>query len=84
MYNNIGKRDILIFPKFDNIDIINKVRDKYDKLADLVDPHITLAFPFNDEISNNDLINRLSSLLENYSPFKVTFKGVYQSITIFY
>lgn len=84
MYNNIGKRDILIFPKFDNIDIINKVRDKYDKLADLVNPHITLAFPFNDEISNNDLINRLSSLLENYFPFKVTFKGVYQSITIFY
>ena len=76
MYNNIGKRDILIFPKFDNIDIINKVRDKYDRLADLVNPHITLAFPFNDEISNNDLINRLSSLLENYSPFKVTFKGV--------
>ena len=80
MYNNIGKRDLLIFPKFDNIDIINKVRDKYDKLADLVNPHITIAFSFNDEISNNDLINRLSSLLENYSPFK----GVYQSITIFY
>ena len=26
MYNNIGKRDILIFPTFDNIDIINEVR----------------------------------------------------------
>lgn len=36
MYNNIGKRDILIFPKFDNIDIINEIRNKYDRLANLV------------------------------------------------
>lgn len=41
MYNNIGKRDILIFPKFDNMDIINEVRNKYDRLANLVNPHIT-------------------------------------------
>ena len=26
MYNNIGKRDILIFPKFDNMRIIDKIR----------------------------------------------------------
>lgn len=76
MYNNIGKRDILIFPRFDNIDIINNIRKKYDRLANLVAPHITLAFPFNDEISNEELINLLSSLLENYSPFEVTFKGI--------
>ena len=76
MYNNIGKRDILIFPKFDNIDIINKVRNKYDRLANLINPHITLVFPFKDEISNDELITKLSSLLKDYSPFKVTFKGV--------
>lgn len=76
MYNNIGKRDILIFPKFDNMNIIDGIRNKYDRLANLVEPHITLAFPFKDEISNNDLINKLSSLLKNYRPFDVTFKGV--------
>jgi len=76
MYNNIGKRDILIFPKFDNMNIIDEIRNKYDKLANLVEPHITLAFPFKDEISNNDLINKLSSLLKNCHPFDVTFKGV--------
>ena len=64
MYNNIGKRDILIFPKFDNIDIINEVRNKYDRLSNLVAPHITLAFPFKDEISNEDLISKLSALLK--------------------
>ncbi len=76
MYNNIGKRDILIFPKFDNMNIIDGIRNKYDRLANLVEPHITLAFPFKDEISNNDLINKLSSLLKKYRPFDVTFKGV--------
>ena len=76
MYNNIGKRDILIFPKFDNIDIINKVRNNYDRLANLINPHITLVFPFKDEISNDELITKLSSLLKDLPPFKVTFKGV--------
>ena len=62
MYNNIGKRDILIFPKFDNMQIIDKIRNKYDRLSNLVAPHITLAFPFNDKISNEDLISKLSAL----------------------
>lgn len=76
MYNNIGKRDILIFPNFNNMNIINDIRNKYDRLANLVEPHIALAFPFKDEMSNEYLINELSSLLKNYSPFEVTFKGV--------
>lgn len=33
MSNNIGKRDILIFPKFDNMGIIDKIRKKYDRLS---------------------------------------------------
>ena len=61
MYNNIGKRDILIF---DNMKIIDKIRNNYDRLSNLVAPHITLAFPFKDEISNEDLISKLSALLK--------------------
>lgn len=76
MYNNIGKRDILIFPKFDNMKIIEKIRNKYDRLSNLVAPHITLAFPFNDKISNEDLFSKLSALLKKHSHFEVTFKGI--------
>lgn len=76
MYNNIGKRDILIFPKFNNMNIIDEIRNKYDRLASLVCLHITFAFPFKDEISNKDLIAKLSVLLKNYFPFEVSFKGV--------
>lgn len=76
MYNNVGKRDILIFPKFDNIELIQKVRKKYDKLADLVAPHITLAFPFSDNMSDDELIEKLYILIKDYSPFKVSFSGI--------
>lgn len=77
MYNNnIGKRDILIFPKFKNIDLIQNIRKKYDKLANLIPPHITLAFPFSESISNEELIEKLSNLLKKYSNFSVTFKGI--------
>ena len=76
MYNNKGKRDILIFPKFKNMNLIQKVRNKYDRLFNLVEPHITLAFPFKNEMSNEELILKLSELLKAYAPFQVTFKGI--------
>ena len=56
--------------------IIDKIRNKYDRLSNLVAPHITLAFPFNDKISNEDLISKLSALLKKHSHFEVTFKGI--------
>ena len=52
---NKGKRDILIFPKFDNIELIKNIRKKYDPLYSLIMPHITLVFPFSDNISNQEL-----------------------------
>ena len=76
MYNNRGKRDILIFPKFKNINLINEVRLKYDRLAKIVEPHITLAFPFKDEMSNEELLLKLTELFKKYSKFKVVFAGI--------
>ena len=76
MYSNNGKRDILIFPKFKNIHLIQDIRNKYDPLAMLVAPHITLAFPFSDNMSNEELVNKLSDLLTNFHPFNITFKGL--------
>ena len=75
-YNNIDKRCILIFPRFKNIDLIQKIRNKYDPLANLIAPHITLAFPFSDNISNEELISNLTRLLKNFKPFLINFKGI--------
>ena len=73
---NKGKRDILIFPKFKNIDKLQEIRNKYDPLANLIAPHITLVFPFSDNISNEDLIAELTDLLKYFKPFTIIFKGI--------
>ena len=50
-YINKGKRDILIFPNFDNIHEIQEIRKKYDELYSILPTHMTLAFLFKTEIS---------------------------------
>ena len=61
-YINKGKRDILIFPKFKNINNIQEIRKKYDELFDKIMPHITLAFPFDKDISNEQLKYQLKKI----------------------
>ena len=75
-YINKGKRDILIIPKFKNIDKIQDIRKKYDELYELIMPHITIAFPFNKDISNQELKKQLLEITKNIKPFKVKCKGV--------
>ena len=67
-YINKGKRDILIFPKFNNINKIQSIREKYDELFNVIMPHITLAFPFDSNISNEQL-KRIKEYCSWYWPF---------------
>ncbi len=46
MGKDIKKRCIMIFPKFENMKIINEIREIYDPVVNNVGPHITLIFPF--------------------------------------
>ena len=68
-------RDVLLFPKFSNSDYINNIRRKYDKLYDAVDYHITVIFPFKDDISDHYFINQLRELLKSEKKFFVKFSG---------
>ena len=61
-YTNKGKRDILIIPKFNNINKIQIIRKKYDELFNVIVPHITLAFPFKNNISNEELKEKLLNI----------------------
>jgi len=75
-YINKGKRDILIIPKFNNIDKIQKIREKYDELFNIILPHITLAFPFKNNISNEQLKQCLSNILRDIKPFLIKCNGI--------
>ena len=75
-YINEGKRDILIIPKFNNIKTIQEIRKKYDELFEIIEPHITLAFPFKGEISNKKLREQLLNITKDIMPFKIKCKGI--------
>lgn len=71
----MNTRTIMLFPQFENIEVINNIRKKYDPLADLVLPHITLVFPFESEISNEELYLYLDGCLCDMHPFEIELKG---------
>lgn len=65
----------MIFPDFDNMQVIDNIREKYDPLAKLVRPHITIVFPFDIEISNDDLSHILDIRLDGIEPFEIELQG---------
>ncbi len=69
-------RTIMIFPQFNNENIINAIRKKYDPLYNLVKPHITLVFPFQDKISNIELEKKLEECFIEIPPFKIILQGI--------
>lgn len=71
----MNTRTIMIFPEFKNIDVINNIRKKYDPLADLVLSHITLVFPFDSEITNEELSLYLKECLSDIHQFEVQLEG---------
>lgn len=71
----MNKRVIMIFPELENIDLINDIRKKYDPLSDLVLPHITLVFPFDSELTNEELSLYLKESLSDIHAFKVRSEG---------
>lgn len=60
---------------FENVDIINGIRTKYDPLVDLVRPHITIVFPFELAVSNEELSVILENRLSCVKPFEIEMKG---------
>jgi 2'-5' RNA ligase len=71
----MNTRTIMIFPELENINIINDIRKKYDPLADVLLPHITLVFPFDSTLNNNELTLYLEECLRDIHPFKVELNG---------
>jgi len=69
----------MIFPDFENVELIDCIRKDYDPLVDLVRPHITLVFPFEDNISNDELKSILEDRLKGVKPFDIELKGFSKS-----
>lgn len=70
------ERTIMIFPKFNNMKIIDEIRAKYDPLADKVLPHITLVFPFKSDLSTKEIEKWLDTALRDIRPFELELQGI--------
>ena len=75
-FDNTNKRDILIMVNFPNIDKIKEIQKKYYDIADKIEPHIAVTFPFDSDISDEELYEKLSKVVEKYKPFKIVCHGV--------
>lgn len=69
-------RTIMIFPEFENMEVIDRIREQYDPLAKLVRPHITIVFPFDSDMSNENINVLLEKRLQSVKPFKLELAGV--------
>lgn len=58
------------------METIDNIRNKYDPLAKLVRPHITLVFPFKSQISNEELIQILNTRLMSIKSFELKLGGI--------
>lgn len=70
------ERCIMIFPEFANMDVIDKVRERFDPLATHVRPHITLVFPFSSSIESSELKNHLNNALSSIKSFRIVLKNI--------
>jgi 2'-5' RNA ligase len=66
----------MIFPEFENGQVIDEVRAKYDPLAIHVRPHVTLVFPFDSNIRTDELKNYMEDVVSELKPFKLVLRGI--------
>jgi 2'-5' RNA ligase len=69
-------RAIHIFPEFSNLYSINAIRAKYDPLANLIPPHVTLVFPFESNVSTEVLAEHMKESTGTLKPFRIVMTGV--------
>lgn len=73
---DIKKRTIMIFPQFENINLINEIREKYDPLAKHVSPHISLVFTFESSLTTSEVNEHLKKVLHGIRPFRLTLQEI--------
>ena len=70
------KRAIILLPKFNNIDAIQAIRERFDPLAGYIVPHITLVFPFESARSTQELREHIACALLGAKRFPIQLRGI--------
>lgn len=69
-------RALVAFPQIEQIEIIQRLRERYDPLAASIAPHLTLIFPFESALTTNELAEHVSKAVAGFEPFSVRLQGI--------
>ena len=72
----MAKRVIVIFPKFERLGLIEQIRSMFDPLATSTEAHITLVFPFESNVSSEQLHSHIKDATRNIQPFQLKLQGI--------
>jgi 2'-5' RNA ligase len=65
------KRAIVIFPKFNELHLIHQLRVQFDPLVNIIEPHITLVFPFESTLSAERLQTHIRQAVQGIGSFPI-------------
>ena len=71
-----GTRAIVVCPPIADLGPVVPLRRRLDPLADVIPPHITLVFPFRDDLSDADLLEHLKGASAGIAPFPLGLAGI--------
>jgi 2'-5' RNA ligase len=69
------RRALVMFPEADNLSQIEDIRAQYDPHARYIAAHVTLVFPFTDELSDDQLRAHVAGATLNMAPFSARFEN---------
>ena len=72
----MSKRAIVVFPKFEELHLIHQIRVQFDPLVHAIEPHITLVFPFENNLSAEHLQTHIRQAVQGIGPFPVQLHGI--------
>jgi len=73
------KRVIVVFPRIevaDRLEQLHFARSRFDPLASVVAPHLTLVFPFRDVLDDDALADHVTGAVSGQRPFPIVLAGV--------
>src|SRR6266511_2505960 len=70
------KLAIVVFPKFDGLHLIEQLRRRFDPLVSVIKAHITLVFPFESDLTTEQLHSHIRRAVHDIHPFRVRLQGI--------
>lgn len=55
---------------------LEDIRKKYDYLHDMIEGHITLVFPFESDLSTDDLVKSIKPIMEKSKKFMISCRSI--------